>query len=114
MLHSTAVAYGWIVFVHQLPALPSNGRVKIWRRLQQVGAVAMKNAVHVLPASAQSHEDFEWLRAEVLAMGGQASIFSVLLDEADERQVITQFQAASAAELNQLRKEIKIMRTRVR
>jgi hypothetical protein len=104
-----------MVFVHQLPAHPSNGRVKIWRRLQQVGAIAVKNAVHVLPESAQSREDFEWLRAEVIALGGQVAIFNVSsMGEPDERQIVTQFQAASAAEFGQLRKELKIMRTRAR
>ena len=71
------MARRWLVFVHQMPARPSNGRVKIWRRLQQLGAVALKNAVHVLPDSAQAVEDFEWLREEVVALGGEASVFEV-------------------------------------
>ena len=79
----------WRVFVHQLPAHPSNGRVKIWRRLQQVGAIALKNAVHVLPDSAQSREDVEWLREEVVALGGEASIFTVSsMSQADERYIV--------------------------
>jgi hypothetical protein len=65
----------WLVFVHQLPAHPSNGRVKIWRRLQQVGASPVKNAVHVLPNTPQSKEDFEWLRTEVIGLGGEATVF---------------------------------------
>jgi hypothetical protein len=106
------MAHRWIVFVHQLPAHPSNGRVKIWRRLQQVGALALKNAVHVLPESAQSREDFEWLRAEVLAVGGHAAIFEVsAMDESEERQVIAGFQTASTAEFSQLKKEITAMRS---
>jgi hypothetical protein len=110
-----SVPYRWLVFVHQLPAHPSKARVKVWRRMQQIGAIAMKNAVHVLPESTQSREDFEWLRAEVAAMDGHAAIFSVpLMDEADERQMITQFQAVSSAEFSQIRKEIKAMRTRGR
>ena len=72
-----------------MPAHPSNGRVKIWRRLQQVGAVALKNAVHVLPDSAQSLEDFEWLREEVVALAGEASIFNVSsMSQADERYIV--------------------------
>ena len=81
----------WLVFVHQLPAHPSNGRVKIWRRLQQVGATALKNAVHVLPDSAQSLEDFEWLREEVVALGGEASILNVSsMSQADERYLLSE------------------------
>jgi len=109
------MAQPWMLFVHQLPAHPSNGRVKTWRRLQQVGAVALKNAVHVLPESAQAREDFEWLKGEVLASGGQAAIFAVTsMTAADERQIVTRFQETSAAEFAQLKKEIKIMRTKIR
>jgi hypothetical protein len=87
-----SVARRWLVFVHQMPAHPSNGRVKIWRRLQQVGAIALKNAVHVLPDSAQSLEDFEWLRGEVVALGGEASIFNVSsMSDADERYILSQW-----------------------
>jgi hypothetical protein len=88
MLHC-AVPRRWLVFVHQLPAQPSNGRVKIWRRLQQIGAVALKNAVHVLPDSVQAVEDFEWLRGEVVALRGQASVFTVSsMSEGDERYIV--------------------------
>ena len=80
-----------------MPAHPSNGRVKIWRRLQQVGAAALKNAVHVLPKSAQSMEDFEWLREEVVALGGEASIFEVSsMSRVDERYLAREFRGAGA------------------
>jgi len=29
----------WLLLTHQLPARPSNARVKVWRRLQEIGAV---------------------------------------------------------------------------
>jgi hypothetical protein len=76
------------VFIHQLPAQPSNARVKIWRRLQQIGAVPVKNAVYVLPNNAQSREDFEWLRTEVAALGGEATIFAASsIKGLDERRM---------------------------
>ena len=78
----------WLVFIHQLPAQPSNARVKIWRRLQQIGAVPVKNAVYVLPNNAQSREDFEWLRTEVAALGGDATIFAASsIKGLDERRM---------------------------
>jgi hypothetical protein len=84
----TGRAHRWLVFVHQLPAQPSNARVKIWRRLQQIGAVAVKNAVYALPNNAQSREDFEWLRAEVVALGGEATIFAATsIKGLDERRM---------------------------
>jgi hypothetical protein len=50
-------------------------RVKIWRHLQRLGAVAVKQAVYALPNRDGSREDFEWVRAEVAASGGQATVF---------------------------------------
>ena len=41
-------------------------RVKVWRRLQALGAVAVKNAVYALPAGEQAQEDFEWLAKEIV------------------------------------------------
>ena len=49
--------------MHQLPASPSNLRVRTWRRLQELGAVALKQSVYVLPDSAEAREDFECLLA---------------------------------------------------
>jgi hypothetical protein len=61
------------LFVHQLPAHPSNRRVRTWRRLQQLGALAVKQAVYVLPDSPNAREGFEWLKTEIEGAGGQAN-----------------------------------------
>ncbi len=66
----------WLLFVHQLPSNPSNLRVRTWRRLQQLGAIPIKQAVYVLPDTPSAREDFEWLKTEVKAAGGDASVFS--------------------------------------
>lgn len=66
----------WLLLVHQLPATPSNLRVRTWRRLQQLGAIPIKQAVYVLPDSPASREDFEWLKTEIKGAGGDASIFA--------------------------------------
>jgi hypothetical protein len=66
----------WLLFVHQLPARPTSLRVRTWRRLQQLGAIAVKQAVYVLPDSSNAREDFEWLRTEIEGAGGEATVFS--------------------------------------
>jgi hypothetical protein len=73
---AAAGKHRWLLLVHQLPAKPSNLRVRTWRRLQQLGAVAVKQAVYVLPDSPSAREDFEWLKTEIEAAGGQASVFA--------------------------------------
>lgn len=66
----------WLIFVHQLPVSPSNLRVRTWRRLQQIGAVPVKQAVYVLPDTPATREDFEWLATEVKSAGGEATLFT--------------------------------------
>jgi hypothetical protein len=56
----------WLLLIHQLPAKPAYLRVKVWRRLQGLGAVAIKNAVYALPATAEAREDLEWGRVAEL------------------------------------------------
>jgi len=89
----------WLILVHLLPAMPSNVRVKTWRRLQSVGAVGLKNSVYVLPNSPQAREDFEWIKAEISAMRGSANIFvAETLDPATEQEIVASFQRARGAE----------------
>lgn len=66
----------WLLFVHQLPSTPSNLRVRTWRRLQQLGALPVKQAVYVLPDTPNAREDFEWLKTEIKAAGGDAMVFA--------------------------------------
>src|SRR5258708_857855 len=63
----------WLLLIHQIPPKPDYLRVKIGRRLQRVGAVAIKNSVYVLPPSAAAHEDFQWIVREIEEGGGGAS-----------------------------------------
>src|SRR5262245_35902538 len=64
----------WLVLFHQIPPTPSYLRVKVGRRLQGLGAVPVKNSVYVLPRSDEALEDFQWVRREIVAGGGEASV----------------------------------------
>jgi hypothetical protein len=66
----------WLLFIHQLPSQPSNLRVTTWRRLQAIGAIPLKHAVYALPDTPDAREDFEWLKTEVKAAGGDATVFA--------------------------------------
>lgn len=74
-MKNRAPSQDWILLIHQLPPKPTSLRVRIWRKLQKLGAVAIKNSVYVLPATAQAHEDFQWLKQEIESAGGEAAIF---------------------------------------
>src|SRR5216110_221307 len=65
----------WILLIHQLPPKPTNLRVRTWRKLQRLGAVAIKNSVYILPFNEKTHEDFQWLKQEIEAASGEAAVF---------------------------------------
>ena len=38
----------WLLLIHQIPSKPNYFRVKIWRHLQRLGAVGIKDSVYAL------------------------------------------------------------------
>jgi len=92
-------SHNWILLVHQLPARPTNLRVRIWRKLQKLGAVAIKNSVYVLPANEKTHEDFQWLKQEIESAGGEAAVFKAgSVEGATDDEIIKAFREARNAE----------------
>jgi hypothetical protein len=102
----TVTADRWLLLIHQLPAKPAYLRVKIWRRLQALGAVAVKNAVYALPANEQTQEDFEWLLKEITEGGGEAMICEAqLIDGVSDQEVRALFTAARDEDYEAMAKE---------
>jgi hypothetical protein len=100
----------WLLLIHQLPAKPAYFRVKIWRRLQALGAVTVKNSVYVLPATEQTQEDFEWLLQEIAEGGGEALICEArLIDGLSDQEVRSLFNAAREADYDTLAKEARAL-----
>src|SRR5499427_9150949 len=97
----------WLMLIHQVPNSPAYLRVKMWRRLQRIGAVAVKNAVYVLPRPDQSSEDFHWIAREIIEGGGDASVCEATFVEGiTTDELITLFQEARNADYADLKKEI--------
>ena len=85
----------WLLLVHQLPAKPAYLRVKVWRRLQALGAVTVKNSVYVLPATERTQEDLEWVLKEVVGGGGEGMICEArLVDGLSDQDVQALFGTA--------------------
>jgi hypothetical protein len=64
----------WLVLIHQLPPDPPYLRAKIAHRLTRIGALALKNAVYVLPRLDVCLEDLQWIAQEATTNGGNAFI----------------------------------------
>jgi hypothetical protein len=62
--------------VYRVPREPSASRVYVWRKLKQLGAAALQDAAWVLPATSRTQEQFQWLAAEIVEMGGEATVFA--------------------------------------
>jgi len=89
----------WLVLAYQLPARPPHLRVRIWRRLQQVGAAVLRNSIYVLPNQPEAREDLEWVRSEIVAHRGQASLLeAVALDADTDTDLLAQMKADRDAE----------------
>jgi len=71
----------WLLLIHQLPAKPAYARVKVWRRLQALGAVTVKGSVYALPANGETREDFSWLAKEIVESSGEAIVCEAALVE---------------------------------
>src|SRR6266850_3094343 len=109
----------WLLLIHQIPPRPDYFRVKIWRRLQRIGAVAIKNSVYVLPKTDQTLEDFQWIVREITEGGGDASLCEAgFVEGLSDGQIEALFRAARdadyaaiAAEARELGKKHRPRRT---
>ncbi|KAB2966867.1 MAG: chromate resistance protein [Thermoanaerobaculia bacterium] len=63
-----------LLLLHELPPGKSTGRVTVWRRLRRIGAESV-GAAWALPLDEENREAFEWLRGEIVALGGRCAIF---------------------------------------
>lgn len=103
-----ADAARWLLLVHQMPAKPGYQRVKVWRRLQALGAVAVKGAVYALPAGDQTQEDFEWLLKEISEGGGEGIIFEArVVDGLSDENVRGLFNAARGKDYDEVAKDTR-------
>jgi hypothetical protein len=98
----------WLLLIHQLPTKPAYFRVKIWRRLQGIGSVAVKSTVYALPANTETQEDFEWLLKEIVAGGGEAMVCEArLVDGLSDAQVEALFNSARDADYAEIAQEAR-------
>jgi len=101
-------AQQWLLLLHQLPPKPAYFRVRIWRRLQDLGAVAIKNSVYALPAGEETREDFEWLLREIVDGGGEACICEArIVDGLSDQDIRAQFDEARDADYREIAEEAR-------
>ena len=98
----------WLVLIHQFPQEPGSLRVKIWRRLQSIGAVAIKNSMYVLPMNDETQEDFQWVLRELIAGGADGAILeSRFIDGMSDQQIQGLFDTARDTDYVVIAEEVR-------
>lgn len=93
----------WLVLIVRFPRHPSSVRVRAWRKLQALGAVALKKSVYLLPFNPDNYEQFQWLTQEVGKGGGEARLLKVdQIENMKPAEVIRLFQDARDQEYQRL------------
>ena len=112
---SPAAEARWIMFMPTIPAKPASVRVKIWRRLQAIGAVNLRGAVYVLPNRDACVELFEWLARELVALGGHASLCEGrFVDGTTDDDIERRFVSARDADYAEIAKAGKLLAAKLR
>src|SRR5579871_2530773 len=82
-------AMRWLQLTYKVPSEPSQKRVWVWRKLQNLGAYALQNSVYLLPSSEEVEKHFCQLAHDIREMGGEASVFVVVaMDLQDEQRIV--------------------------
>jgi hypothetical protein len=100
----------WLLLIHQIPPKPDYFRVKVRRRLQRIGAVALKNSVYLLPRRDDTREDFEWLVREIQAEGGEATLCrGALLAGTTDEEIEAMFRADRDTEYGAIARDARAL-----
>lgn len=98
----------WLLLIHQIPPKPAYLRVKVGRRLQRIGAVAIKNTVYVLPAVEQTLEDFQWTVREITEGGGEATVCEAsFIEGRSDAEVEELFREARASDYEEIAEQAR-------
>lgn len=92
---SSASSVRWLLLMVSLPPSPSRHRVRVWRKLRALGAVALRPSVYLLPATPATTEQFQWLSQEIQTCGGSATLVHVEgIESHPDAKLIAMFQTA--------------------
>jgi hypothetical protein len=92
-----------LLLIVRLPPNPSSLRVRVWRRLRALGAVALKRTVYLLPDTPDHYEHFQWLAQEIQREGGEATLLRVdQIENMSPQDVVHLFYEAREPEFRRL------------
>jgi len=98
----------WVLLAYKIPREPTSTRVYVWRKLKRLDAFALQDAVWVLPATAATREQFQWLAAEIEELHGSATLWEArqVLDAMD-KALVEHFVGRREGEYRKILSELK-------
>src|SRR5262245_43212072 len=97
----------WIFLAYKIPREPTSGRVYVWRKMKQLGALALQDAVWVLPSNARTQEQFQWLAVEIGELGGEVKLWTgSMVFESGSEPLAEQFQRQTDEEYHEILAEL--------
>ncbi len=104
----------WLLIFYSVPSNPVSNRMKIWRKLAKTGAVQLKGAVYILPASEEHEEFLQWLIGEVKSMGGDgAFVRTAEIKTMSEKDIVRLFTVQVVEEYNRTEKGLEVIERKV-
>jgi hypothetical protein len=104
----------WLLIFYSVPSHPVSGRMKIWRKLVRSGAVQLKGAVYIIPATDEHQELFQWLIGEVRSLGGDGAFArSSAIETMSDDEVREQFLRQTGEEYRSLEKAVSSLEQKV-
>lgn len=87
------------MLAYRVPRKPSTPRVAIWRRLKRLGVAQLLDGLVALPLDSRTREALEWLADDVVAAGGEATLWiSTAASLSQERALAARMAEAVASE----------------
>ncbi len=98
----------WLLLIFSLPSKRTSERVKIWRKLQKYGTVALRNSGYVLPNTSVNQERLEWLATAIRGFKGESSVLQVqAIDDLPSDVLKDQFREVRKLDYTELIREVQ-------
>src|SRR5436305_2032950 len=98
----------WLLLLYQIPAKSETARVRIWRALQKMGGVSVKNSVSATPDTEDFRRNIIDIAEEIISIGGEAIVTEGnFLFGLDENSLLQSYNGQLDVEFKNLAKEIR-------
>jgi hypothetical protein len=75
-----------VLLAYRMPREPSTPRITVWRKLKRLGVAQVVDGLVALPLDARTKEQIEWVADEIVAAGGDATIWTARLGSARQER----------------------------